>query len=143
MAVALPDTPDTIGTTWTNPETGVDYEWDGERWKVVVLSTNLDDVAYLSESQKFTGENIFENKTVFKDHVTITSTDNTHRLYIKDEDGNTNFSLFPNGSFTTKSHINFQPQKFSTFNERYSSYVRVEPPVVWSIRQSYSHYSYC
>ena len=67
MATTLPDTPDTIGTTWTNPETGVDYEWDGERWAVVTLSTDIDDIAFLSRSQKFTGDNIFEKNISLAD----------------------------------------------------------------------------
>ena len=57
MAVTLPDTPESIGATWTNPETGVEYEWDGERWKVVTVKTNLDDIAYLSKNQTFTANN--------------------------------------------------------------------------------------
>ena len=63
MAVNLPEVPENIGETWTNPETGVDYEWDGERWAVVNLQSDFDDIAYLSQNQKFTGDLIFDGTT--------------------------------------------------------------------------------
>ncbi len=104
----------------------------GELYSTFLYPQQSDDLAHLNANQTFTGVNTFEDRTNFESNVTISSNSNSHRLYMKDEDGNTTFSLFPNGSFTTKSHITFQPQKFSTFNERYGSYVRVEPPVGWS-----------
>ena len=63
MSVTLPDIPENVGQTWTNPETGVDYEWDGERWSVVNLQSDFDDIAYLSKNQKFTGDIIFDGTT--------------------------------------------------------------------------------
>ena len=36
-----PDLPTEIGDQWTNPDTGVEYEWNGERW-VIVGSANFD-----------------------------------------------------------------------------------------------------
>ena len=63
MAVTLPEVPENIGETWTNPETGVDYEWNGERWEVTNIKADFDDIAYLSRNQKFTGDLIFNGTT--------------------------------------------------------------------------------
>ena len=104
----------------------------GELYSTFLYPQQSDDVAHLNADQTFTGINTFENRTNFEANVTISSNDNSHRLYMRDEDGNTNFTIFPNGTCTSKSHIIFQPQKFSTFNERYSSYIRVDTPPGWS-----------
>ena len=91
MAADLPDVPENIGQEWTNPETGIVYEWNGKRWVAKPNEISLDDVAHLSNTQTFTGSNTFENKTYFK------SGDDSHRLYMKDKDNTTNLTIFPTG----------------------------------------------
>jgi hypothetical protein len=85
MAVNLPEVPDNIGETWTNPETGVDYEWDGERWAVVNLQTDFEDIAYLSRNQKFTGDNIFE-KNISVNQLPTENEHSTNKFYTDAQD---------------------------------------------------------
>jgi len=63
MAVTLPEIPSTVGERWHNPETGIDYEWNGKRWVAVVEPTDLSDVAFLSKSQTFNGDLNFNGTT--------------------------------------------------------------------------------
>ena len=92
MAVTLPDTPESIGATWTNPETGVEYEWDGERWKVVTVKTNLDDIAYLSKNQTFTANNKFE-KNVHVLEVPVNNANINTVPFVVSKDANNSGSI--------------------------------------------------
>ena len=88
--------------------------------------------AELDGLNTFTRQNTFEARTVMNNHLTLQSDDDSHRLYVKNKTGDTNLTLFPNGSISTKSHINFTPTGAASFAERYSSYIRVDSPPNWS-----------
>ncbi|MBP05074.1 MAG: hypothetical protein CMA72_09870 [Euryarchaeota archaeon] len=87
--------------------------------------------AELDGLNTFTRVNTFDARTVMNNHLTLQSDDDSHRLYIKNKTGETNLTLFPNGSISSKSHVNFTPAGGSTFNERYSSYIRCDTPPNW------------
>ena len=87
---------------------------------------NDDNVALLDANQTFTGSNVFSNKTYLK------SDDDTHRLYMRDKDNNTNLTIFPTGNITSNGNIRFSPQSHSTFNDRYGSSIRVDTPPEWT-----------
>ena len=83
MAVALPDAPEIIGEIWTNPHTGVDYEWNGERW--VTVKSNFDHVAYTDRDQTFTEINTF-NKNVILPEIPTENTHGTNKFYTDAQD---------------------------------------------------------
>ena len=64
MAVTLPDIPTEVGESWTNPETGIVYEWNGKRWVTNYDNEVVQDFAHLSKTQTFTGINTFKDYIV-------------------------------------------------------------------------------
>ena len=54
----------------------------GELYSTFLYPQQSDDVAHLNADQTFTGINTFENRTNFEANVTISSNDNSHRLYM-------------------------------------------------------------
>ena len=88
-------------------------------------------LAYVDKANQFEKVNTFDARTVMNNQLTIQSENDSHRLYVKNSTGSTNLTLFPNGSITSRAHINFTPAGGATFSERYSAYFRVDTPDGW------------
>ena len=85
---------------------------------------NGDNVPTLDGDNTFTGNNIFAK-------TTLKSDDDSHRLYMKDKDNNTNLTIFPTGNISSKGRMDFTAKGNDTFANLYSSKIKVNPADGW------------